>query len=90
MAISTFSSGIKDSSSIYSIAVISISVRRLSPYLSLISNNSSLIIFNTFSSEARIPLNSSINFNNSFNSSSILSLSKPVNLLKRISNMASA
>ena len=60
-----------------------------SEYLSLISNNSCLIIAKTFSSLAKIALYSSIFFNNSASSASILSLSNPVNLLNFISKIAS-
>ena len=85
-----FSTGIKDSSSIYSIAVISILVRRSSAYLFFISNNSSLIIAKTFSSLANIACNSSIVFNNSDNSFSIFSRSKPVKRRNFISRIALA
>ena len=86
----TFSTGIKDSSSIKSMAVMSIFVLLSSLYLSFISNNSAFIIANTFSSDSRIDLYSLIFSNNSANSFSILDLSKPVNLRNFISKIALA
>ena len=85
-----FSCGIRDSSSIKSIAVISIVVLRSSEYLFLISVNSSLIICNTLASLAKISFKSAIIFNNAANSSSILLLSKPVNRLNFNSKILSA
>ena len=85
-----FSCGIRDSSSIKSIAVISIVVLRSSEYLFLISVNSSLIICNTLASLAKISFKSAIIFNNDANSSSILLLSKPVNRLNFNSKILSA
>ena len=85
----TSSTGIKSSSSISNVPWM-ISVRRLSPYFSFISNNSFLMISKIRSSFARISFKSAIRINKLFNSSSIFSLSKPAKRCNCISLTALA
>ena len=85
----TSSTGIKSSSSISNVPWM-ISVRRLSPYFSFISNNSFLMISKIRSSFARISFKSAIRINKLFNSSSIFSLSKPARRCNCISLTALA
>ena len=87
MVITTFSSGII-SSILKSPPEYSILDLLSSPYLSLISISSSLIIVILLSSLSRILLRSLIVFINSSNSPLSLSCSRPVNCLKRISTIA--
>ena len=87
MVITTSSSAIKSSMRISS-AECTITERRSSPYFSLISINSSLMICIRIPSSAKIDFKNSMVFINSAYSSLILSRSSPVNRRSVISKIA--
>ena len=89
MVMTTSSSSMRSSTSKSSTSM-SKEVLRSSPYFSLISVSSSLMMFNTSCSSAKIALYSAIIFCISAYSSSIFSRSRPVRRWRRMSRIACA